>query len=393
VATQEGGARPVSRAGGAAIFFFLLVPIAAGGGGLALAPMQALAALIGGPWGRLRPLLKQAGPALVLAGAFWVWCALSTLWSINPDKVQIFKLLAGLLCGGLFVAAAAGPAADRAVFRWAGALSACALCALLVVEALFAMPLNRLAQPDAIDWVLQRNPAKGAVVLVILAWGVAAWALSRLTPLRIAGVVAGGAVCAALGLAFEMDAVPTALAFGFAFWTAGLIWGRAAFLAAAGAHALAIVAAPWLVAGAARFASMQGELPHSWADRIDIWKAAATQALSRPFLGWGMDSARMQDGVPLHPHFLGIQIWMEMGAVGAGLAALAVAAAARAVSVRFDRLQAACAAGLLGAYMVFAHISFGAWQEWWIAAPFIGAALIAAARNPHEDQAGLAAPR
>jgi O-antigen ligase len=94
-----------------------------------------------------------------------------------------------------------------------------------------------------------------------------------------------------------------------------------------------------------------------------------------------MDAARLQDGVPLHPHYLGLQLWLELGAIGAVLAATATMLGAFALSRSLTRAQTACAAGFVGSYVVFAHISFGAWQEWWIATAFIAPALIAAARE------------
>jgi O-antigen ligase len=78
--------------------------------------------------------------------------------------------------------------------------------------------------------------------------------------------------------------------------------------------------------------------------------------------------------LPLHPHNAALQVWLELGAVGAALAAalawLLGVAAARATCP-------AAAAGALASGAVTAMLSFGAWQAWWIAAGLLAAAACA----------------
>jgi O-antigen ligase len=74
-----------------------------------------------------------------------------------------------------------------------------------------------------------------------------------------------------------------------------------------------------------------------------------------------------------HPHDAFLQIWSELGIVGAGLAAAAVIAMMRGLASvpparlapRLAAIAAAAAIGLVG---------HGAWQGWWIAV--IGATIL-----------------
>jgi hypothetical protein len=90
------------------------------------------------------------------------------------------------------------------------------------------------------------------------------------------------------------------------------------------------------------------------------------------------------------------QIWLELGVVGAALAALFWAW----VVVGIDRLEAldrpmaAAAAAAMAAYLVIGGLSFGVWQEWWLALGALTAAVCAglAAGRRAEPLAGDPAP-
>jgi O-antigen ligase len=74
--------------------------------------------------------------------------------------------------------------------------------------------------------------------------------------------------------------------------------------------------------------------------------------------------------LPLHPHNNALQVWLELGAVGAVLAAALVALlmlAAGASPVAPAALGAAVAGAITG------QLSFGAWQAWWIASVVLAA--------------------
>jgi len=101
---------------------------------------------------------------------------------------------------------------------------------------------------------------------------------------------------------------------------------------------------------------------------MGYWSHAIDWIASAPLRGWGLDASRMfGPGIKLHPHNGELQIWMELGVVGA------VAAAAfwwttlgRLARPRASLLIAAAAASAV-VYLLFGTLNFGLWQEWWLA--------------------------
>ena len=94
-------------------------------------------------------------------------------------------------------------------------------------------------------------------------------------------------------------------------------------------------------------------------------------------IAWGLDASRaFPNAIPLHTHDAAMQLWLELGLPGAAL----TAAFFVWLIGRIDRLEAndrpaaAAAAASLSAYLVVGALSFGAWQEWWLALGALAAA-------------------
>ncbi len=112
--------------------------------------------------------------------------------------------------------------------------------------------------------------------------------------------------------------------------------------------------------------------------RLLIWSFAGDRIAERPFIGWGLDSARAIPGgkdeirpgenwLPLHPHDAALQIWLELGAPGAALFALFVGLLwLRLAEAPWPPLYAAAAGGSLTAALVVVVAGWGIWEEWWI---------------------------
>jgi O-antigen ligase len=81
--------------------------------------------------------------------------------------------------------------------------------------------------------------------------------------------------------------------------------------------------------------------------------------------------------LPLHPHNVPLQAWLELGAPGAILLALVIARLWLGLPARpWPRLYAAAVAGSLAAALAVALGSYGMWQEWWLGTEFLTAFLI-----------------
>jgi len=120
--------------------------------------------------------------------------------------------------------------------------------------------------------------------------------------------------------------------------------------------------------------------------RFVIWQFAAEHVLQRPFLGWGLDTARIFPGgdtelfinttaegvavtapaMPLHTHNAALQIWLELGIVGLLLWSTLFLLTIRHLGTN-TRLYAAATIGTLNSALVVAHLCFGIWQGWWLA--------------------------
>ena len=173
----------------------------------------------------------------------------------------------------------------------------------------------------------------------------------------------------------------------------GVVWLTVRWIGSAAARLLlglgvaVFTLAPLLILESLRngtIAKLHQHVAASWAARLDIWSFAAAMAAHHPLRGWGIDASRTFGiAIPLHPHNAALQIWLELGAPGAALAAALTGwiAATLAVLARANPSHAAAGAGALTAYLIIGGISFGVWQEWWVALGFLTVATLAMLRR------------
>jgi len=387
------------RAGFGFAAMLALTPVAAVGGGMLLAPLQALVGMIAAPMpgarARTVDFLKAAGPLLL----FTVWAAISVSWSTVPRPEQAIKIIGAAASGALLIAGmgAASPR-DRALARAALVAALIVLCVLSAIEAGFDMPLNRIDEPPGIDpGILERNPGKGVSILVLLLWGGLA-ALGDGPRWRLALGAALLIATAALSLQFHMATNAVGFVAGLAAFATGWFAPRIAPMAFSALLALWLLLAPWISSLLLSIPGVAAGMPLSWRMRAMIWDFAHDRIAERPVTGWGLDGARQFgdtiltiDGldfraIPLHPHSFSFHVWLETGAIGASLMAAVILCGGVAASRTLGRSRAATAAvcGVMGTAGAIWNVSYGAWQEWWIAAVFVGLAAAAVARRSGE---------
>lgn len=378
----------------AGVILFAAMPIAAALGALALPVIQAIAAIWGAPWRKLPGLGRAHADWLVPLLAALAWACASAFWSISADApLRAAKLALVLSLALLFAASAAHDEAARRWTRFGLIGGAGFLATLLLIEAFAGLPLNRLAQPQAIDMVaLARNPGRGICLLVVLLYPalIALWR-TPFPALRLAGILLwaiGGLLSLQLGFAANAGA--------FALGSAAFLFALALPRLALGLTGLAwagwLLAAPWL---SGQIGAISASLPLSWRMREKIWEFVTDRIMERPWFGWGFASSRSFAGqqsldgvgfgnVPLHTHSASMQIWLEFGAIGAALVALAMGLATRSAlrGLGKDRLAAAATCGTLAAAWVPFNASYGAWQEWWLVTLACAATACASLRAP-----------
>ncbi|MCR9240253.1 MAG: O-antigen ligase family protein [Rhodobiaceae bacterium] len=114
--------------------------------------------------------------------------------------------------------------------------------------------------------------------------------------------------------------------------------------------------------------------------RLDIWYATSLEVLHSPIWGHGLEASRsikdwqidfvyfVGPNIP-HPHNGPLQIWLDLGAIGAVVAAAIWVYLSRKIrSYSLDQ-QPALIAGLV-AFLCILSISHGVWQSWWISVVF-----------------------
>lgn len=332
--------------------------------------------------GRLPAL---AWPAIALLG----WAALSALWAPEAGRALDGALRLGFSLALALLAADSLRGEESPLVPRAAAIG----LALAIAAALFdhvsgnalRAAVRGLAEPPVTLAFGLKNAA--AILAVLLPIAVFAHALPLWS--RAALAVAGAVVVLMLPGDSAKLAVLAGLAAGLCAHCAPRITrrGLATFTA------LLVLMLPWLL-GAALPREASG-LPNSAAHRLLIWDFAAERIAERPILGWGMDASRAIPGgtgkpdaamraafgltspadeawfagaqlLPLHPHNLALQVWLELGAVGAALMALLLALLALGT-------RNPAGAGCYAAGLVIAMLSYGAWQYWWIAGVLLAA--------------------
>ncbi len=334
------------------------------------------------------------------------WAFVSNLWSPAPGlHIHTLKDLEGftglhmaqqIVLSGAFVMSAAAMTREtaRTAIRWLGG-GLLVLAAILVEEGISQASLYQQVQPLIHETVRPdiavRNVAQGGYVLAILLWPAAA-AFWR-----------GGAKPAAIFLIAAVifstfmlrgDSPTLAMAASAVVFAAVLKFGRPAVIVL-----LALTALYWLTTPMGMlllqkfgvFDRLHGHLPLSWDRRLEIWTFTLARWLEDPFLGWGLDASRtFPHFIPLHPHDGALQMWFELGAPGAVLAAAFFGFLFwRIGEAAGERVFAATACATITVYLVIGAISFSLWQEWWVClGAFALAACLALKRFIGETPAG-----
>lgn len=343
--------------------------------------------------------LQRAMPGMAVVMAFLALASLSILWSPSPRAgmtvVEIGYIGLGALAGGAWLSSLPGVEARRLTGLFLFGVFAGVL--LFAVEAALDFPLHRWWNhvPAGVEIAESNVPKRTAVLLCLLVWP-AAMALDRAGRRGAAFLLPAifAAACLLLTSRSAMLGVAAGgAAFALALWSPRLVRGAlAAILTVAFVFVLPLVllfdrvlnldGAEWLFPSARH--------------RVEIWGMAADRALETPFVGQGIDASRalapegavsrfgtLTDSLlPLHPHNAFLQIWLELGALGAALA-LAAALLLLLGTGRMERRMQPFALALFASGLAMASTAYGIWQAWWMGGMLAsGLMLRLAARTP-----------
>lgn len=360
---------------------FALTPLIAWLGPLAFAGLAALAGLLTLPALKVRDEDRPAAMGLLV---ILIWAVGSVVWSpYKPTDLEgatAAKLIAqAVLYSALAGAARLAAARQRTIGLRLLAWGLAALGVLMAVEAFTGAAVYRALREAIGDPIppdlAAKNVAQAGFVLTLLAPAAVLAAARTDRQVWLAIPIALGVVAPAV--MFGYDALLIALVASLATGLAVHFWPRFAPRILAVLSAVFFLGAPALV-WAARvtgwYATLEASVPLSWSMRMGYWRHAADWISDHPLRGWGLDASRMfSPGIKLHPHDAALQIWLELGLIGAAGAAVFYACMLASLS-RPDRDPAAAAAAATAvAYLTFSAFSFGVWQEWWLALGALGA--------------------
>lgn len=352
---------------------------------------------------------------LLPLGFLVAWTAVSAFWSLRPEADLVSSLQLALTMAAGIVAVrgvcVALPEDARSAARFLPV--AVALIALLAgAEMLLDFPYTRrmlAPPPDYLGpaFLFLNNIARGMTLLLLLLWP-AVWLLAAVQGRRLA---AGGLVLlvAAVIFALPMGATKVAL---LASGAAGLLalWRpRLAILLAAGGCALAAAALAWLLLAMPQHQVGEGPvawLPDSWSHRLVIWRYTVEHIEERPVIGFGFDASRRLGGelvgpdgdppvvignanqrLPLHPHSMPLQVWLELGLVGLVAVGLMLLGVVRLIwRMAWDPPAVAMALASTIAWLVIACLSFGIWQTWWLCSAWLAVLAVVLVRRCVADR-------
>lgn len=354
------------------LILFVLTPLTAYLWPFGLAAFTPIAAIL------LIPVFRPERPGLVWAAllALLIYALVSVLWSpvfadqgvvsdyADAERQTWAKVVLNLGLYAVLVGVAARlPVRTMRRLAVIFMVGAVLLSAVLAFEGLTGTRLYHLLTTwsgDAMRPDLERrNVAQGTYSLALMYWP-AVTLLLRRGWRRAALLLTLGAFSAPLLLGTWAPFVAL-IGGGVAYWLIRVLKDRASVVIGA-SFAAVILLAPWVVLLCEGLFDWAGaRLGASWAARLDIWSFTAEQTLRHPIFGWGLDGSRAFLPFMLHPHSAPLQIWLELGLVGAVLLAVVW----WLLIQRAGRLgpQAVAAAAT---YFVIGGLSFGMWQEWWL---------------------------
>jgi len=364
--------------------------LAAAAGGLPLPPFVALGGIIAMPWRQILDFRDHQPWEALLFLLFFGWVVISWFWSPYEKPDQAIKILIGIplyasLAFAISKLRGKWQARVEAAFVFMAFTGSTYLFAEFVTNGDATMAYKVVVEnavPNDQHTLNQvnRSLGHGALLSILFAGPAAALAWREGGPL-IGLLLITMTGMMSLGFGLEVNTVGFLAALAAA--TCAYFWPRGALSAIFGTISGAFVVIPLIlpsIAGALP-ASVRAALPESWDIRLEIWQFTGDQLSEKPWMGWGLDAGRVIDAeaevrgtvqnlLPLHPHNAPLQVWLETGAFGAVLVALAIVLLGGRIAgaPRLSRLQAAAIAWVATAYFVFIFFSYGVWQEWHMAA-------------------------
>ena len=347
----------------------------------------------------LRPRMINLRPVAPFA-ALLLWGGLSLAWSNDPGvSAERFPSLVGnFLVGWLVIGTAHRQISSEVnlrstAFAYLGGILSTLLLMLvhtLSAGAFFeALGFNKPIM-DRTMALAATNPAATVVAIFALPGCLLLWR-------GIGAPVALAVLSACAVVVFLSQSLAANIGFIVAFAVTLAVWcgGRKVLGFLTASMVMVVLLLPALrLANDAPFSylrvglsSLGLNLPPSTVHRTYIYDFVLRRIADQPLVGWGLGVSRRLPGgqeripeldrafLPLHPHNGILEVWVELGAIGAlGLAAFIWKIMAGIMRSINDRATAAVFSGAAASYMVIGLAAYSVWSSWWIAAGVLAAA-------------------
>jgi len=330
--------------------------------------------------GRWRDIFR--GPVAIMAGLIAIWALISVLWSLDALAGLLSAAkLTGVMLAMLIILDGTRliKAGDKKIFNKAFMVSYVIASALIGFETLFGA-----AGHNWVAWLSRRTDYdltvlnRAGVILFLAAWPVALvlWRQGHRLLASTAVLAAAAVICFGVSSS-NFIALFAGLTGALLAWYLGpRLQYVLALVFAAGILVAPITTAAWLTPE--RMAPYIDEAKYSILHRFHIWHFTGERIAEKPVLGWGIDAARRIPGgdtklpsggnvMGVHPHNASLQIWLELGGLGALLTTILVIALWRIIGALTDPAARAGATAMLLSALTVANLSFGIWQTWWMA--------------------------
>ncbi len=343
-------------------------------------------------WHKLYKTLKNINKKhALLAACITAWLGISSLWHPFPEQAfdKFTSLLITAVCMGLWVWS--WRYTSTAWHRWNHVLIGGFLLTIQVLALAFVWQEHAILQlADGTKApVITSMWNKGTAMLVLWLWPIwlllsqrqqhkLGWLLVAIVALLVAQTDSLSAQIG-LGVGALTFLLVRYLPTGFT----KILWiGVGAF----------ILTTPLLLWALANFipTDVMQQLPNSSMHRLAIWNYVTELIANQPLWGYGLHASRhlgemimlphgsIGESIPLHPHHMALQWWLELGFIGVALITTALLwwlHPRQWITAKKETLA------LWWAYwacvVVITSVSYGAWQTWWVAALILTSALTA----------------
>ena len=379
-----------------------LMPVLAIAGGLGIAPAAAIIGLTG--WfvlfGQKEFKRVTMQPWFWCLTALLLWCFITQFWSPyipkeSPSNATKLVIIILIYCGIITTFKTLKPEAQetfRRLFMVGGVFAA----ALMLVEILSGYSLSLLVDPLKEGELLlyrqfdsEKNLGRG---ILTYAQFMSALCLMFIIKVKRGFWIALAIIAALMAAAILNRVYLPPLVIGLTCFVMGLTWKFPKFGVMAVCFGLiAMILSGPLIGYLSSLMSDEQllKIPLSLEHRVRMWAYCWERIAQEPWLGQGFDAARTyQDTfverggttmviVSLHPHNAAVQIWLEIGAIGAVLSAATVAAFIKpALNFAQTSARASALAGTIMAASLFGFTTIGVWQYWWLGSIFIALAAL-----------------